>query len=49
MLFEDDSNLFLNEKKNEQKINSELAEISEWLKANKLTLKHEWNITNGIY
>ena len=36
-------------KKTEQKIDSELANISEWLKANKLTLKHEWNITNDIY
>ena len=49
ILFADDSNLFLNEKKTEHKINSELADISEWLKANKLTLKYEWNITDGIY
>ena len=41
ILFADDSNLFLNGnslKNIEQKINSELAEIAEWLKVNKLTL-----------
>ena len=41
MLFADDSNLFLNGnslKDIEQKIKSELAEIAEWLKLNKLTL-----------
>ena len=41
ILFADDSKLFLNGnnlKDIEQKGNSELAEIAEWLKMNKLTL-----------